>query len=109
MTPPRRRSRRSRGAGQQAAGDGVATQPGGTQHRQRGANWTWRTFPVYFGFSLGIFIGLYLGLWAAWLEREGNDVLYLGIFVTVAIMLGLGLSRLTTNWLVKRRTPPTKS
>lgn len=60
--------------------------------------WRWRTFPVYFAFALGAFIGLYLGILAA----AGPAWLGTAVFVTVAIMLGLGLSRLTTRWLVTR-------
>lgn len=61
-------------------------------------DWKWRTFPVYFAFALGAFVGLYLGLIAA----AGPAWLGTAVFVTVAIMLGLGLSRLTTRWLVTR-------
>jgi glycerol-3-phosphate acyltransferase PlsY len=60
--------------------------------------WKWRTFPVYFAFSLGAFVGLYLGLIAA----AGPAWLGTAVFITVAILLGLGLSRLTTRWLVTR-------
>jgi hypothetical protein len=97
MSSARRRRRRSRG---QATGGATEQQP---QARGAGAQWNWRTFPVYFGFSLGMFIGLYMGLIAGELSREGNTWMSTGIFIAVAIMLGLGLSRLTTNWLVNRR------
>ena len=60
--------------------------------------WKWRTFPVYFAFSLGAFVGLYLGLIAA----AGPAWLGTAVFITVAILLGLGLSRLTTRWLVTK-------
>jgi hypothetical protein len=59
----------------------------------------WRTFPVYFAFALGAFIGLELGLLSANLP----EFYALSISVGLAIMLGLGLSRLTTRWLLQRR------
>jgi len=92
----KKRRRRRRGAG-------AAPSPGGgvAERAVRPLpEWKWRTFPVYFAFSLGAFIGLYLGLIVA---ATGNDWAGTAVFVTVALMLGLGLSRLTTRWLVTRR------
>jgi hypothetical protein len=65
--------------------------------------WKWRTFPVYFAFALGSFLGVYAGILSAWLNDEGESWLATSIFIAVAIMMGLGLSRLTTRWLVTRR------
>lgn len=103
MSAARRRKRRAR----DASSDGTqvaerASQPA-PEPSQQGTGWKWRTFPVYFAFALGAFIGLYLGLIASALDREGEQWLSTGIFIAIAIMLGLGLSRLTTKWLVTRR------
>lgn len=101
MPQPRRRRRAARpqqlhsmeslATGQQAA----VTPPG--------AVWKWRTFPVYFAFALGSFLGVYAGLLSAWFNDEGQTWLATSVFIAVAIMLGLGLSRLTTRWLITRR------
>lgn len=62
--------------------------------------WKWRTFPVFFMFSLGGFLGLYMGVIAGAAES--------GAFFTVfsiiwAVMLGAAFSRLSTHWIVSRR------
>lgn len=62
--------------------------------------WKWRTFPVFFMFSLGGFLGLYMGVIAGAAES--------GAFFTVfsiiwAVMLGAAFSRLSTRWIVSRR------
>ncbi len=104
MSPARRKQRRRRGAlAPTTAEQGQPQQQAQAQQRGPGANWNWRTFPVYFAFSLGAFLGLYLGIIASALEREGQTWVSTGIFIAIAIMLGLGLSRLTTNWLANRR------
>ncbi len=105
MSQRKGRRRRSRGGAataepQEQQGGG---QPQGQQQREPGANWNWRTFPVYFAFALGMFVGLYLGLLAYAADEGGDGWFTTGIFIAVAIMLGLGLSRITTNWLVRRR------
>jgi hypothetical protein len=81
-------------------------EPGTQQAGARAAGpapWKWRTFPVYFAFALGAFLGLYMGILSEWARREGADWIQTALFVAVAIMLGLGLSRLTTRWLIRRR------
>ena len=59
--------------------------------------WHWRTFPVYFMFSLGGFIGLYMGIIAS-----GGGVVSIVAFTFWAILLGFGLSRFTSRWMISR-------
>lgn len=100
-TTRRRRSRRDRGErGDSTASDSHPAQPGSA--RPPGPNWKWRTFPVYFAFSLGIFIGLYLGILGAAMQDEGEGWFLTAAFIGVAVMLGLGFSRLSTRWLMDR-------
>lgn len=61
--------------------------------------WKWKTFPVYFGFTLGGFIGLYCGVLV---QASENSTLTFGVFVVFALLLGFGLSRLTTRFLISR-------
>ena len=58
----------------------------------------WRTFPVYFAFWLGAFIGLELGIVAG---VSDNSNLQLILFIGVAMFLGFGLSRLVTVWVMR--------
>lgn len=62
-------------------------------------NWKWKTFPVYFAFSVGGFIGLYFGVIV---QATENSALTYGVFVAFALLLGFGLSRLTTRFLISR-------
>ena len=94
MSPAKRRRR---GRGSSGGSEGGQQQPSGG--RGAPAPLQWRTFPVYFAFALGAFIGLELGLLSANLP----EFYALSISVGLAIMLGLGLSRLTTRWLLQRR------
>lgn len=82
------------------AGDEARSQLAGTP---AGTGWRWRTFPVYFAFSLGAFLGLYLGVIAQVATDQGNNLVSSGIFIAIALMLGLGFSRLSTRWLTSRR------
>lgn len=101
MSSSRRRSRRRRRAAGSAGEGGTVAHTSTAERLVRPLpEWRWRTFPVYFAFSLGSFVGLYLGLIVA---ATGEGWLVTAVFVAVAIMLGLGLSRLTTRWVVSRR------
>lgn len=62
--------------------------------------WKWRTFPVYFGFALGAFIGLYFGVIVAGVD---NSTFTTVVFVGFALLLGFGLSRISTRFLINRR------
>lgn len=61
--------------------------------------WEWRTFPVYFAFALGGFIGLYMGLVAG---ATSNNAFSLVVFTFWALLLGFGFSRITTRWMMSR-------
>ncbi|GBD22490.1 hypothetical protein HRbin29_00121 [bacterium HR29] len=99
MPSSKRRGRRKRKVGGTAQPQSPPQRTAALERALRPLpEWKWRTFPVYFAFSLGAFVGLYLGLIAA----AGPAWLGTAVFVTVAILLGLGLSRLTTRWLVTR-------
>jgi hypothetical protein len=64
--------------------------------------WRWRTFPVYFAFALGLFLGVYAGAIAGIVNENGNNVPMLAVFLIAAVLLGLGLSRLSTRWMMSR-------
>ena len=57
----------------------------------------WRTFPVYFAFAVGGFIGLYVGIIV---QATGNSMAATIAFVAFALMLGFGLSRLMVRFMV---------
>ena len=61
-------------------------------------DWKWKTFPVYFAFALGGFIGMYTGVIA------GVNSGYFSIIAVVwAILLGVGFSRFSTRWILSRQ------
>jgi hypothetical protein len=68
--------------------------------------WHWRTFPVYFAFAVGGFVGLYMGLIAGAAANDGNDLVWVVTFAFWAILLGFGLSRLTSRWMISRNWGP---
>ena len=62
--------------------------------------WKWKTFPVYFAFSIGGFIGLYFGVIVAGVD---NSTFTTVVFIGFALLLGFGLSRISTRFLISRR------
>ena len=65
--------------------------------------WRWRTFPVYMAFSVGGFVGTWAGVFAMDNYNETNDSTYLTIvYVFWALLLGFGLSRLVSRWMISR-------
>ncbi len=98
MPVSRRRTRKPRAA---TATPGVSSVPPAAPARINAAlaPWHWRTFPVYFAFSLGGFVGLYLGMIA---QAVNNTVLSLVVFILFASLLGFGLSRITTRVMITR-------
>jgi VIT1/CCC1 family predicted Fe2+/Mn2+ transporter len=108
MPATRRRSRKPRAANPAPAAPGVAPQMPPRVSAAM-APWHWRTFPVYFAFSLGGFIGLYLGIIS---QAVNNSILSLVVFILFASLLGFGLSRITTRVMVSRNwvrpRPPRK-
>jgi hypothetical protein len=67
--------------------------------------WAWRTFPVFFAFALGLFVGVFVGVPSGIANEQGNGVPALIIFLGAAIILGFALSRITTRWLLARNWP----
>lgn len=66
--------------------------------------WRWRTFPVYFAFSLGAFLGVYLGFIAGYIQGH-DDQATMGyvLFIAVALLMGFAFARITTRYLLTRR------
>lgn len=101
MTTTRKRTRRPHNG---ATTPPQAQRPGAPGQPSSLPQWRWRTFPVYFAFSLGAFIAAYVGVLAGIAEeRGGNQTPVLVLFITVALLLGFGFSRITTRWLLTRR------
>jgi len=66
--------------------------------------WKWKTFPVYFAASLALFVGVYVGFLAGYLQfEEDNATVGTAVFIVSAIFLGFGFSRLTTRFLLSRQ------
>jgi hypothetical protein len=63
-------------------------------------DWKWKTFPVYFAFAIGGFIGMYTGVVAG--AAESNNYFTI-IAIFWAVLLGFGFSRFTTRWIVSRQ------
>ncbi len=64
--------------------------------------WDWRTFPVYFALTLGLFAGVYIGAAAGYAESEGNGTPMTVAFVMSAILFGFALSRFTSRFLINK-------
>lgn len=62
-------------------------------------DWKWKTFPVYFAFAIGGFLGMYTGVVAS-----VDDSRYFTIVAIFwAVLLGFGFSRFSTRWILSRR------
>lgn len=97
MTATKRRSRRSAAPRAVTPAAAVTTSDSGPVPMPQ---WKWKTFPVYFALALGGFIGLYLGVIV---QATNNSALTLVVFVGFALLLGFGLSRITTRFLISRQ------
>ena len=71
-------------------------------------NWQWKTFPVFFALAVGLFIGVFVGIPAGIANEHGNTIPSLVMFLVAAILLGAGLSRFTTRWMLARNWPKRK-
>lgn len=91
------RTRKKRGSATSTAPAAQAV--GGYQPTPMPA-WRWRTFPVYMAFAVGGFLGLYMGLLAG--ATGGDSVFTMVVFVFWALLLGFGLSRLVSRWMISR-------
>lgn len=94
MSSSKRRLRRERARARSAGEEAPPAAPAPAL-----PEWKWRTFPVFLAFSFGGFLGMYLGWFAAQLENTWYTTV---VFVFFATMLGFGLSRFGTRWLMKR-------
>jgi hypothetical protein len=63
-------------------------------------DWKWKTFPVYFAFAIGGFVGMYTGVIAGAAE---SSTYFTFIAIFWAVLLGFGFSRFTTRWIVSRQ------
>lgn len=108
MSTSRRRSRRRRDhetgpAAAAAPAAPAAPGPGGRSPSLPPLPaWHWRTFPVYFALSFGLFAGVYLGAAGVWLDYEGNGTFLVVVQVIAAIFFGFALSRIAVRWMVSR-------
>ena len=61
------------------------------------AEWRWRTMPVFIALSAGLFVGLYLGI-----IIPGTGIVATVVFLAVAGMLGISVSRYVMRLLMQR-------
>ncbi len=62
-------------------------------------DWKWKTFPVFFAFAIGGFVGMYTGVVAS-----VDDSRYFTIVAIFwAVLLGFGFSRFSTRWILSRQ------
>lgn len=94
MSPSRRRRRRIRDGGgeTQAATPARPSAPALPE-------WRWRTLPVFAALSFGLFVGIVLGGTPV---VAGGGIVGTVVFLIVAGMLGLSVSRLLTRGLMRR-------
>lgn len=64
--------------------------------------WNWRAFPVYFALTLGLFVGLYIGILAEYTRANGNGSVVFIAFLVTGIPFSFALSRIFTRILMKR-------
>jgi len=93
MSPSRRRRRRVRGSSE-GGGETVTKQQAAPPPLPE---WKWRTMPVFIALSAGLFVGLYLGMVAT-----GTGIAATVIFLVVAGMLGISVSRYVMRLLMQR-------
>jgi predicted lipid-binding transport protein (Tim44 family) len=90
-----KRRRRKTNPGPSALTEGGAA---ATAAARRFPEWHWRTFPVFCALAGGLFGGMYLGIIAA----AVGGVFSIAVFIVIAVLMGLALSRLSTRWLLER-------
>ena len=64
--------------------------------------WRWKTLPVYFALTGGLFVGLYLGIAVGFFANEGNETPMTAVLIIAALAFGFALSRVTSRFLLKR-------
>lgn len=65
--------------------------------------WRWKTTPVFLALGIGLFIGTMVGVPSGVASANGNGVASLVLFAVSALVLGAGVSRVTTRWILSRR------
>ncbi len=67
--------------------------------------WRWRTFPVFFAFAFGVFLGTWAGVSAGIISQgsDGNTLPMNLLFIFSAVLMGLALSRFLTRWIISRQ------
>lgn len=95
MSSKRRRRRRG-GGGAQAGGAAEAPSEATRVHL---VEWHWRTFPVFFALTAGLFAGAYIGFIS---QAAGNDVAQFA-FIGLALPFGFALSRIFTRYVLMGR------
>ncbi|MCC6382186.1 MAG: hypothetical protein IT304_06730 [Dehalococcoidia bacterium] len=106
MSPAQRKERRRRAPAASRAPSGPTERAEEQAARavQPLPPWKWRTFPVFFALAVGVFLGVYGGVLAGYVNgRDGNGTPTLVLFVVAAILLGFAFSRLMTRWMIGRR------
>ncbi len=99
----RRRRTRSNGGGAPAAATVATTTTASGRVVPVFAPWNWRTFPVYFALTGGLFFGIYLGMFAAIIAQDsGSDTALTVMLVGAALAFGFALSRMVSRFMVTR-------
>lgn len=67
-------------------------------------DWKWRTFPVLFALSAGLFIGIWIGSLAGIVAADdGNSTPMNVALIGAALLFGGVLSRFATRWMMSRQ------
>lgn len=108
VTPAKRRQRRQRTHAVTSGGEQVAGAPASAPAVVTGVvpmpEWKWRTFPVFFALSLGLLIGTVAGALSGYVAGDSGDQTWLNVtYIIAAIMMGLGLSRFMTRFMMSRQ------
>lgn len=104
MTEQKKRRRRPRGGSGTVAAvaPGVATTPGGRVLPELPV-WRWKTLPVYFALTGGLFVGLYVGIAVGFFATDrGNETPMTVTLIIAALLFGFALSRVTSRFLITR-------
>lgn len=104
MTPARRkRERRDRGATPApAAAPTAGSRPVVTTIPL--PNWKWRTFPVLFALSAGLFVGVWVGSLAGIVAADDDNSTPMNVaLIGAALLFGGVLSRFATRWMMSRQ------
>lgn len=66
--------------------------------------WKWRTFPVLFALSAGLFFGVWIGSLAGIVASDANNSVPMNVaLIGAALLFGGVLSRFATRWMMSRQ------